>query len=115
VSPAGLPRTERLKGRDAVKQVLTRGRSAADALIVLRYLERGARAGRRVGVGTARGFGGAVARNRMRRRLRSLYRVNRDLLPVTGDFFFIARAAARRAAFPELTASFQRLADAIRQ
>jgi len=56
----------------------------------------------RLGLSTPRNVGGAVDRNRLRRRLRELVRVRRAELGVGWDLWVIARPEAGRATYAEL-------------
>jgi ribonuclease P protein component len=56
--------------------------------------------------------GGAIARNRAKRRLREAFRRQQLLTPAGHDLILVARAAAGRLAFAELE---RRLADACRK
>lgn len=54
-----------------------------------------ARAGqRRLGVTASRKVGGAVVRNRVKRRIREVFRLHRELLPDASDVVVIARPGA---------------------
>ena len=107
-----LLKAERLKGSDAVQRVIKEGRAAENDLLVIRFL-KGGETGRhrRVVVAVSRRFKNAVVRNRMRRRLREIYRRHREDLPPAGDFMIMAKIGADDASFSELTASFRALAD----
>ena len=108
----GLPGSERLRGHGAIQKLIRAGRSVEDELLVLKYQPSQLDPpGRRIAVAVSRGRGGAVSRNRLRRRLREIYRLRRKRLPATGDFLLIARNAAHAASYRELEASFLRLAD----
>jgi ribonuclease P protein component len=56
----------------------------------------------RLGLSTPRTIGGAVERNRLRRRLRELMRARRVELGVGWDLLLIARPEAARATYAEL-------------
>ena len=56
----------------------------------------------RLGLSTPRSIGGAVERNRLRRRLRELMRARRAELGVGWDLLLIARPEAARATYAEL-------------
>jgi ribonuclease P protein component len=56
----------------------------------------------RLGLSTPRNVGGAVERNRLRRRLRELMRARRAELGVGWDLLLIARPEAGRATYAEL-------------
>lgn len=107
-----LPRGERLKGRDSYRMLMRDGVSVEDTYLIIRYLPQTEKmAHRRVGVAVSRHCRGAVARNRLRRRLRDIYRRKRDLLPPAGEFLLIARSDAQHASHLNLTRSFQTLSD----
>lgn len=78
---------------------------------MLRYLPTDLRR-RRVTVAASR-VRSAVRRNRIKRRLRSLYRTHRDDLPPSGDFFIIGRRDAADVPYQDLEDSFQKLAHAL--
>jgi len=62
---------------------------------------------RRAGFAVSRQVGGAVPKNRARRRLREAYRVARAAAPAHVDVVIIARAAALAAPFAALTAELR--------
>ena len=57
---------------------------------------------RRVGVVTSRRVGGAVVRNRARRLLREVYRLNQEKLRDNLEMVMIARSALRGKRYPEV-------------
>jgi ribonuclease P protein component len=69
--------------------------------------------GARVGIAaSAAAVGGAVQRNRAKRRLREVFRRQQALAPAGCDLLIVARADVLRRSFPELEA---RLAEACRR
>lgn len=106
-----MPGVERLKRRREFLEVAGRGRKWAAPGLVLQALPRQgaepaetpAGAGLRYGLTASRKVGGAVARNRARRRLRALAE---RLLPQVGrgdtDYVLIARAATVERPFAAL-------------
>lgn len=70
-------------------------------LIILRWM-RTDRAETRIGLSTPRAIGGAVQRNRVRRRLRSLLRERIERIGPGWDLLLIARPAAGDASHAEL-------------
>ena len=60
----------------------------------------------RVGVVASRKVGNAVARNRAKRRMRELFRRNKDLLSFPVDLLLVASAAMREATWAELEESY---------
>ena len=64
----------------------------------------------RVGVTVSKKLGKAHIRNRIRRRLREVYRLNEDKFQPGWDIVVVARARALKADFRELTRSYLALA-----
>jgi ribonuclease P protein component len=58
---------------------------------------------------------GAVARNRVRRRIREAYRQMRAAMPGDVAIVIVARPSAETRTFPELVEDMRRLAEALRQ
>ncbi|NBD39358.1 MAG: ribonuclease P protein component [Verrucomicrobia bacterium] len=61
---------------------------------------------RRLGVVASRRVGNAVARNRAKRRLRELFRLEQQHLPSSCDLLLIARKRMARASFADLVRRF---------
>ena len=75
---------------------------------VLPPMDAEARPVRRLGVIAARkGVGGAVQRNRAKRRLREVFRLNQDALPAHCDVVFVARREVLTQDFTELAERFR--------
>ncbi len=88
--------------RKADFEALARDGSArSTSLLVLRAARTG-RAVTRIGFSTPRSLGGAVERNRVRRRLRELVRERYGQLETGWDLLVIARPAAAQATYAEL-------------
>ena len=64
----------------------------------------------RVGITVSKKLGHAVVRNRVRRRLREVYRLNEELFCPGWDIVVVARSRALSADFGELTRSYLALA-----
>jgi ribonuclease P protein component len=95
-----LPRDQRLRLDREFQRVYRRGRSWAHPLLVLHVLP--GVAARRLGISVSKKVGGAVVRNRVRRRLREIVRA---ALPGTRsgfDLTLVGRAASAEASFQEL-------------
>lgn len=81
----------------------------ANSCIVL-YARRNRTGSNRVGVTVGKKLGCAVARNRIRRRLREVYRLNEELFLPGYDIVVVARHKALTAPFSQLTAGYLSLA-----
>ena len=64
----------------------------------------------RVGITVSKKLGGAVVRNRVRRRLREVYRLNEEQFTSGWDIVIVARSRCIKADFSALTASYLSLA-----
>ena len=101
-----LARSERLRRAADIQAVFQRGhREERRSFVALWRLSGG---GRRVGFTVSRRVGGAVERNRVRRRIREAYRVQQHALRPGIDVVFIGRPVA-------LTEPFVHLCEEMRQ
>ena len=109
------PKAARLSQTREFHRVRDQGRSWAGRYFVLGLLaqpngtEAGTNAASRVGFVTSRRVGGAVVRNRVRRRLREIVRANRAQLRPGCWIVLIARRAAAAANFRQLNDEWLRL------
>ena len=90
-------------------QRLYRTSGQADGLLVL-YARRNRTGMNRVGITVSKKLGHAVVRNRTRRRLREVYRLNEQRFLPGYDSVVVARTRAVDAPFDALTASYLALA-----
>ena len=109
------PKAARLTRATEFRRVKDHGRSWGGRFLVLGVLfdARPAASGdsrARIGFITSRRVGGAVERNRVRRRLREIVRQHRPLLRAGCWLVVIARHTAARAPAEELAADWLRLA-----
>ena len=81
----------------------------ADGLLVL-YARKNRTAENRVGITVSKKLGKAHVRNRTRRRIREVYRLNEAKFCPGWDIVVVARSKAVDAAFPQLTKSYLTLA-----
>jgi ribonuclease P protein component len=102
-----------LRSREDFVRVSTHGHSRADRLMVARFVPNG-RDHDRFGISTGRRLGGAVARNRVRRRLREVLRRSPNQTGHGWDILLVVRPAAVTATFDELGSALERLLHAIR-
>ncbi len=103
------PKEVRLRRRSEFLRVQERGQKiTADCLLCL-VLPNGRADGlTRLGLTVSTKVGNAVVRNRIRRCLRELFRVQKDALPRGLDLVFIARPSAADADWPRLTRAWDR-------
>ncbi len=81
----------------------------ANGLVVL-YARKNHTGTNRVGITVSKKLGHAVVRNRVRRRLREVYRLNEDRFAPGWDIVVVARSRAIRADFRSLTDAYLSLA-----
>ncbi len=81
----------------------------ADAYLVL-YARKNRTEENRVGITVSKKLGKAHVRNRTRRRIREIYRLNEDLFQPGWDIVVVARSKAVEAEFAKLTKSYLTLA-----
>lgn len=81
----------------------------ADGLLVL-YARKNRTDGNRVGITVSKKLGKAHVRNRTRRRIREVYRLNEEKFQPGWDIVVVARTKAVEAPFEKLTASYLTLA-----
>ena len=82
----------------------------ANGYLVL-YARKNRTACNRVGITVGKKLGHAVVRNRVRRRLREVYRLNEDRFMPGWDIVVVARSRAVDAPFDKLTKSYLSLAQ----
>lgn len=104
---AFMQRAFRLRDNDDFQRVHRAGQRLANHHLVLVHLPNG-QATSRVGFAVGKKLGGAVVRNRVKRRLRALMeaRLRNDVLPGGMDLVIIARQ-------PTVEATFAQLSEAI--
>ena len=96
-----------LKGNASFRRLYHRGASAANRCLVM-YCGRNRS---RVGLTVSAKLGHAVVRNRIRRRLREIYRLNEGRFRTGVDLVVVARSRAVTAEYAELEKAYLSLAD----
>ena len=81
----------------------------ANGMLVL-YARRNRSDRNRIGITSGKKLGHAVVRNRVRRRLREVYRLNEAAFQPGWDIVVVARSKAVKAEFTALTAAYLSLA-----
>ena len=109
----GLKRGQRLTAARDFEATFRGGQCWHGRYMVL-WLREGPGAAGRLGVVAGRKVGGAVERNRAKRRLREVYRLNRQRLRPGYDVVLVARRAIGSAPWGELVAELMALAKRAR-
>ncbi len=102
----GLLREERMRKRRDFLQVYSTGEKVHTPFFVL-YLVENNKDVSRLGVTASRRIGKAAARNRIKRRLREVFRLNRSCLAESCDLVFNVKRAAGAASWRELENAFR--------
>ena len=101
--------TVSLKENRAFRRLYAKGKSAVGPSLVL-YCRRNGRKENRFGITAGTKLGHAVVRNRVRRRLREIYRLREDQLRTGYDIVVVARVRAVHSRYADLDKQFFRLA-----
>jgi len=96
--------TTSLKKNHEFRRLYSKGKSAASPYAVV-YCRRNGSTANRLGVTVSTKIGGAVQRNRIRRRLKEIYRLNEGSMSTGHDVVIVARMKSRFAGFHELESS----------
>jgi len=96
-----LSREQRLTSSKLLKETFEQGHSIAGRLMVM-WLREGNDASLRLGVAVGRSIGGAVQRNRAKRRLKEAFRLNRSRLHGKYDIVLMARVRLNKASWDEV-------------
>lgn len=104
----GRARVARLAAAEDFRRTYREGQRVADGLVVI-YVRRTGLPVHRVGIAVGRGTGGAVQRNRIRRRVREAYRQLRLWAVAGTDLVIVPRPSVLRAPFAAVQDSLLRL------
>ena len=96
--------TTSLKKNHEFRRLYNKGKVSASQCVAI-YCRRNGMPGNRFGVTVGTKIGGAVQRNRIRRRLREIYRLNEDKLSPGYDIVIVARMRSRYAEYKEIESS----------
>ncbi len=102
--------TVSLKENSVFRRLYYRGTSAGNRFLVV-YCRRNGTETSRLGLTVSTKLGHAVVRNRVRRRLREVYRREEATLRTGFDIVIVARSAAVEAEFSQLVRAFSSAAD----
>ena len=101
--------TQSLKGNYAFRRLYTKGKSSVQPAVVL-YCRKNSARQNRLGLTVGTKVGKAVVRNRVRRRLREIYRLHEGEFRQGWDLVIVARSCAAEAAYGELEKQLLRAA-----
>lgn len=102
--------TVTIKRNHEFQRLYRRGKSAATPCMAV-YCRKNRQPGNRLGFTVGKKVGCAVQRNRVRRRLREIYRLHEHELTPGYDIVVVARVKAVYAKYAQLEKSFLSLAD----
>lgn len=109
------PRGMRLLRHDDFERVYSEGRRHFSANLTAFYLKRGSRDQARVGFTVSRALGGAVDRNRMKRRLREAVRISQPPAGLGVDIVINPKRSLLKADFSDVLKEVQRAFSTIEQ
>ena len=101
--------TESLKKNYEFRRLYNKGKSAATPYVVV-YVKRTGRDTNRLGITVSNKIGKAVVRNKVRRRLREIYRLNEQKFLPGYDLVVVARSRAVTAPYGKLESAYLHLA-----
>jgi ribonuclease P protein component len=93
--------TESLKKNYEFRRLYNKGKSAATPFVVV-YVKRTGRDTNRLGITVSNKIGKAVVRNKVRRRLREIYRLHEHEMQKGCDLVFVARGRSVEASYAQL-------------
>jgi ribonuclease P protein component len=107
-APLSFPKTLRLLRRNEFRRVYQEGRRRSAALCTVFYRSNGLRESR-LGLTIPVAVGNAVLRNRVRRRVREVFRLHRSSIPAGWDIVVNPRREVARLPFATLERELMRL------
>lgn len=89
------------------RRIYRKGKTAVSPYLVL-YCQKNRQGKTRLGITVSTKLGKAVIRNRVRRRLREIWRLHRDVLQPGWDIILVARGRAVRSSYQKLDRAYLR-------
>lgn len=106
-----LNKESRLRKRSLFRKVYEEGRFVANKMMAMHFIPNPDHS-RRIGFSAGKKLGGAVVRNRCKRRLRECYRLHQNEMPAGVDLIIVARRALVNAKWELIVGAFL---DALRR
>lgn len=106
-----LNKESRLRKRLLFRKVYEEGRFVANKMMAMHFIPNPDHS-RRIGFSAGKKLGGAVVRNRCKRRLRECYRLHQNEMPAGVDLIIVARRALVNAKWELIVGAFL---DALRR
>lgn len=101
------PPERRIRRKKEYEAVFQKGRKCVRSFLVVFILPRDEKGPSRLGMAVSRKVGKAVTRNRVRRRLREIFRLHYHEIQAPHDIVVVARPDAATAQFSELESSYR--------
>ena len=105
-----MKRATTVKENYEFRRIYAKGKSGVSPCLVV-YCRPNRRENNRLGVTVSAKLGHAVVRNRVRRRLREIFRLSQPKMKQGYDIIIVARSRAVRATYRELTKDFLRVCE----
>lgn len=105
------PREERLRGRKRIARIFAEANQVRVGKVAARALANNDGGKNRVAAVAGKSLGHAVLRNRMRRRLRAAYRLQKDGLPGGCDVVLLARPGLAEATWRDVMRAVAAVAE----
>ncbi|MBQ1620227.1 MAG: ribonuclease P protein component [Oscillospiraceae bacterium] len=105
-----MKRATTLKENYEFRRMYAKGKSGVSPCLVV-YCRPNHRAHNRLGITVGAKLGHAVVRNRVRRRLREIYRLNQPRMKQGYDIVLVGRVRAASASYQELERAFLRVCE----
>lgn len=109
-----LPRNRIVKKNKEIQEIYRGGKSYVTRYFIF-YLFRTADEPIRVAVAAGKKLGNAVVRNRVKRRLREVFRLNQDQLPTSGQVLIVGRKPILDAEYTDIEKAFGSVCRKVRR
>lgn len=106
-------KTKSIKENHTFRRLYSRGKSAVSPYLVM-YTQKNRAGETRLGITVSTKVGGAVVRNRVRRRIREAYRRNEEKFSDAIDLVIVSRVRCAHASYAEIEKSLLTLARQLR-